>query len=98
MMLRRTWVRVLIAASTGLASGWLTVLVVWTLTGLRPIDQLEAAAFVVTIILPPVVAALTYPFIVYLSRDRDDETRCRKCGYILRGITEPRCPECGERI
>lgn len=26
------------------------------------------------------------------------ETRCRKCRYILRGITEPRCPECGERI
>ncbi len=28
----------------------------------------------------------------------DRETRCRKCGYILKGITEPRCPECGERI
>ena len=28
----------------------------------------------------------------------DGETRCRKCGYILRGITEPRCPECGEKI
>ena len=28
----------------------------------------------------------------------DLETRCRKCDYILRGITEPRCPECGERI
>ena len=28
----------------------------------------------------------------------DGETRCRKCGYILRGITEPRCPEYGERI
>jgi len=26
------------------------------------------------------------------------ETCCRKCGYILRGLTEPRCPECGERI
>ena len=26
------------------------------------------------------------------------ETRCRKCNYILRGLTEPRCPECGERI
>ncbi len=26
------------------------------------------------------------------------ETRCRKCNHILRGITEPRCPECGERI
>lgn len=26
------------------------------------------------------------------------ETRCRKCHYILRGLTEARCPECGERI
>ncbi len=30
--------------------------------------------------------------------DADHETHCRRCGYILRGITEPRCPECGERI
>lgn len=28
----------------------------------------------------------------------DRETRCRKCGYILRGLSEPRCPECGETI
>jgi hypothetical protein len=28
----------------------------------------------------------------------DLETRCRKCRYILRGIPEPRCPECGEAI
>ncbi|MHC4442741.1 MAG: transcription elongation factor SPT4 [Planctomycetota bacterium] len=28
----------------------------------------------------------------------EQETRCRKCQYILRGITEPRCPECGEKI
>ena len=34
----------------------------------------------------------------YKSRLHVDETRCRKCGYILRGITEPRCPECGEKI
>ena len=25
------------------------------------------------------------------------ETLCRNCGYILRGISEPRCPECGVR-
>jgi hypothetical protein len=30
--------------------------------------------------------------------DYERETLCRRCGYILRGITEPRCPECGERI
>ena len=45
------------------------------------------------------------PILVYnvLSRfapstDNPSETRCRKCNYILRGISEPRCPECGERI
>ena len=29
---------------------------------------------------------------------RDEHTRRRKCEYILKGITEPRCSECGERI
>lgn len=23
---------------------------------------------------------------------------CRRCGYVLRGLDEPRCPECGTRI
>lgn len=37
--------------------------------------------------------------LLWLSHERpDNETRCRQCGYILRGITEPRCPECGQRI
>jgi hypothetical protein len=34
----------------------------------------------------------------YGPRPIDRETRCRKCQYILRGISEPRCPECGEQI
>ena len=36
----------------------------------------------------------------YLGSRRfiDPELRCRKCHYILKGITEPRCPECEERI
>lgn len=36
--------------------------------------------------------------LVWLSDRRDRETRCRRCGYILRGLVEPRCPECGESI
>lgn len=37
--------------------------------------------------------------LLFLSERRgDNETRCRKCSYILRGLSEPRCPECGERI
>jgi hypothetical protein len=28
----------------------------------------------------------------------DGESRCRRCSYILRGLSAPRCPECGEPI
>lgn len=46
-----------------------------------------------------IVTVLTFVAMTYWSRSTmGRETRCRKCGYILRGITEPRCPECGERI
>lgn len=40
----------------------------------------------------------------YADLDRIDElteeghTRCRKCRHILKGLTAPRCPECGEPI
>jgi hypothetical protein len=43
-------------------------------------------------------AALGWVLLFLTERRGDNETRCRKCGYILRGISEPRCPECGERI
>jgi|GEM_PF-2934218 len=35
--------------------------------------------------------------LVHLKRARDDgpRTRCEKCGYLLYGLPEPRCPECG---
>jgi hypothetical protein len=46
-----------------------------------------------------VAAVLAYSLCDWLmSPATNHETRCRKCGYILRGITEPRCSECGERI
>ena len=53
----------------------------------------------ISMLLVSVVSAiLTY---ARISRGGDlsvNETHCRKCDYILRGISEPRCPECGERI
>jgi hypothetical protein len=36
--------------------------------------------------------------LVTLGARRDGETRCRQCRYILRGLSVPRCPECGEAI
>ncbi len=49
---------------------------------------------------PCVISVASYGLLTRYagSLPRDRETRCRECGYILRGITEPRCPECGERV
>ena len=51
---------------------------------------------VVQIAIPIIVFALLS---LWLGPARfDGETRCLRCGCILRGIPEPRCSECGERI
>lgn len=61
-------------------------------------------ALIVGIVFCIIPLVLTLLFYGYLTRrygpraDSDRQTRCRQCGYILRGISEPRCPECGERI
>ena len=51
--------------------------------------------------LPILLAIITYSLLARqlgLKTDPETETHCRKRGYIPRGITEPRCPECGEKI
>jgi hypothetical protein len=41
---------------------------------------------------------LTFGVIVFfaLSRLRGTERTCDRCGYMLQGLPDPRCPECGE--
>ncbi len=34
---------------------------------------------------------------LFQLRDVRDGPRCQQCGYILKGLPEPRCPECGVR-
>jgi hypothetical protein len=41
------------------------------------------------------LAAMEYRLCSRLLR-RNDGSRCRRCGYSLTGLTEPRCPECGQ--
>ncbi len=69
--------------------------------GVRP-DWRFGVAVVVAYILPTLLLAFaTYGVMTRLFAAKpasETETRCRYCHYILRGITEPRCPECGERI
>ncbi len=83
-----------------IAPAWTPVIVDW----LRPwLGNLGATMFtMVFFALPPILLALG-AFTLLEGRRRairrgDDETRCRRCSHILRGLTEPRCPECGERI
>lgn len=50
----------------------------------------------------PAIVGFVPSLLVYdmLTRPRLDlvHTRCHYCDYILKGIVEPRCPECGRRI
>ncbi len=32
------------------------------------------------------------------AEEDTEHLRCLKCGYILKGLSEPRCPECGKQI
>jgi len=82
------------------APAWTPRIINW-LQG--PLGRAGAAmAAIILFVVPPVLFA-TGAFTLLESHRRaarrgDDETRCRRCGHILRGLTEPRCPECGERI
>ena len=51
----------------------------------------------------PVVLFATYPTIAFIRGPvrrwrRRKRGLCIHCGYNLTGLTEPRCPECGEKI
>jgi hypothetical protein len=46
----------------------------------------------------PFFAAALVTYELLRRPARHEPLRCLKCGYILKGLSEPRCPECGERI
>lgn len=51
--------------------------------------------------LPITLIAALAAVIVYRLPPRariDPECRCRRCGYIFKGLSKPECPECGEVI
>lgn len=53
------------------------------------------------LLIPMTAAVAVYGLLTWRWGPRaadDNEVRCRKCRHILRGLTLPRCPECGEPI
>lgn len=52
---------------------------------------LYATAYVMYFLYAVVASAIG----MFWPRTRPDPERCKKCGYCLRGLSPPRCPECG---
>jgi hypothetical protein len=77
-----------------------------TLHALEPsmnTDWARGIAIAQVLGLPALVTSLGVYVLLARSAARKEagserESRCRRCHYILRGISKPRCPECGEAI
>lgn len=85
------WITLGLAAAAGLA---------WFLFAIIPGQFLLAwpGVQIPLAITLSAAACLGWLLLFLQERRRDGECRCRRCHYILRGLSEPRCPECGERI
>lgn len=78
-------------------SGVVRSSVAWPAYNLEALPA-QAAVAEAILAIPGVLAAVLVYTWLRERRVADRETRCGRCGYILRGITESRCPECGEGI
>jgi len=88
MKIERAWLRIVVSVIVGGIAGVAFLLVSIVVVGVAGQFSFLAG--------PTATAVLLH---MLTPKERlDGETRCRKCGYILKGLTEPRCSECGERI
>ena len=73
-----------------------------TLWGLDPTNRLFVPLLqLITALAWPfstLIALGVYSFMLFRRRRPDGNTYCGSCGYILKGLTEPRCSECGTPI
>ncbi|MCH8054513.1 MAG: hypothetical protein IH895_10665 [Planctomycetes bacterium] len=98
MKIERAWLRIVVSVvvggiAVGLFLGGSMVL----FPGGVATWYLAALFFILAFLVGPIIATVL-AHILTPKEWLDGETRCRKCGYILKGLTEPRCSECGERI
>ena len=86
------------AATVPMAAGLGDALLGWVAVAVRDATHSQPLAVTTWTLLSVMPGLVLTAYIALRAAPPSPETRCRKCGYILRGITEPRCPECGERI
>ena len=98
MSIERPWLRIIVSVIVGGIAGFAMY------AGFMVFGPYSTGWYVAPIVFFPSVflagPTITTVFLCALTprESRDGHTRCGKCGYILKGLTEPRCSECGERI
>ena len=92
--------RAAIAVGAGVAAVFVIMVLIDAYFGSPRSNVLQSMVVGGVLVLTHAAAVFMYSIMTqkYGPNSWEHETRCRKCDYILRGITEPRCPECGERI
>ncbi len=98
MKIEQAWLRIVVSVIvTGIASfAWHTGAVV-IFSGGGSAVYLHTILTLSLFLTGPIIAAVLV-HVLTPKEPKDGHTRCGKCGYILKGLTEPRCSECGERI
>ncbi len=67
-----------------------------TTTGVRPL--VERSYEIILIVFGAALALMVFRILCVRGVPRDGLLRCLRCNHVLHGLTEPRCPECGEAI
>ncbi len=99
MKIERAWLRIIVAGLVVTIGTVIAVIAGYVLVmfGGGAAEGLFVLFGLVVVFAAPTAAAVLM-HVLTPSEPKDGHTRCGKCGYILKGLTEPRCSECGERI
>ncbi len=97
MKIERAWLRIIVSVIVGGFAGY-------ALYRFGPVVMSRSGGaaqrwfFLLYIFSAGPIIATVLAHVLTPREVRDGHTRCGKCGYILKGLTEPRCSECGEKI
>ena len=99
MKIERAWLRIIVSVIVGGIAGF--ALYIGSAAVLSPgamASGWRLTLFFSAVFLGSPIATAVLMHVLTPREVKDEHTRCGKCGYILKGLTEPRCSECGERI
>ncbi len=98
MKIERAWLRIIVSVVGGGIAGFAAFVGFTSLAFSFPGRNVVSVMFFLSTFLAGPTISAVFLHALTPRETKDGHTRCGKCGYILKGLTEPRCSECGERI